>query len=383
MKHRSIIFLLAAVLLVCACNNPAAQFREPALAVDSVYYAEGFKISYHSDYITVDLRDPWDTLKLRKRYILAEKELLEGNDSLAASLSLLGLLVPVPVERAVIYTSVHTSMAEQLGCLDKVVGVCEPEYITSETVKRKVASGEIADIGIYSAPNVEKMIELNTEIIIASPFENSGYGAAEKLGIPIVEAADYMEEHPLGRAEWVRFYGLLFGCREKADEVFFNTMEKYDALKALTQSLSSNQRPTFILERRYGATWFIPSQKSYIGCLHADAGADYIFKDNVQTGSMPMSFESVLEKGIDAKYWFIKYGAEKDMTYADLESEYQPYSNFAAFKNRNIYCCNTLSSTYYDDITLHPDQVLADLIHIYHPELLLDHIPKYYRKMGE
>ncbi|MBO4557990.1 MAG: ABC transporter substrate-binding protein [Bacteroidales bacterium] len=372
------ILLVSISLLLSSAScghRGTAAFDEPQ-SVDSLLYANGLKIAYYKDFTKVTLRDPWDTLKTRKEYVLAPKSLLNGRPGLTDTLGKLGILVPTPVEKAVIYTSVHAAMAEQLGLLDKVVGVCEPEYITSSEILRRVENQTIADLGQSTSPNVEKIINLNTEVIIASPFENSGYGAAEKLGIPIIEAADYMESHPLGRTEWIRFYGLLFGCRQKADSVFNATCSRYDTLKNVCKQLQT--RPTVILERKWGQTWAVPSAGSYVGCLHRDAGADYVFAGLTGTSSVHMSFEQVFEKGCDADFWLMKYGGNRPLTYDDLKREYLPYSEFNAFKTLNIYACNTLVTTYYDDITLHPDQILADLIYIYHPELLPDHRLKYY-----
>ena len=344
--------------------------------VDSLEYARGLKISHYNDFIKVTLRDPWDTLKTRKEYILAPKSLLKERPALRDSLSRHGILIATPAERVVIYTSVHAAMAEQMGMTDRIVGVCEPEYITSSEILNRIENKSIADLGNSASPYVEKIMELNTEIIIASPFENSGYGAAEKLGIPIVEAADYMENHPLGRTEWVKFYGLLFGCSHTADSLFNATKERYETLRQACSAVQT--RPTVILERKWGQTWAVPAAGSYVGKLHSDAGANYIFSEITSSNSVHKSFEEVFDRGHDADFWLMKYGSRAPLTYDELKREYQPYSNFKAFKSQKIFACNTLVGTYYDDITLHPDRILADLIYIYHPEILPDHQLLYY-----
>ena len=223
---------------------------------------------------------------------------------------------------------------------------------------------------------MEGIIDLGTEMIIASPFENSGYGSAEKLGIPIVEAADYMENHPLGRTEWVLFYGLLLGEREAAEQVFARTEAHYKELKAMAAQV--DYRPTVVLERRYGNSWAVPAGESYIGVMHADAGADYVFRYLKGARSVHFSFESVFDQAGDADFWFLKYDTRAPYTYRLLAQEYEPYANFRAWKEHRVFACNTITSTYYDDITLHPDRVLEDLIAIYHPELLPGHVQRYY-----
>ncbi|MBP9987277.1 MAG: ABC transporter substrate-binding protein [Bacteroidales bacterium] len=376
------LLMAAAVLLSAAVSCKSSQKPEKELFVrDTASYAAGLDISGGGDVVKVQVRDPWDTLVVRRTYWLVRRE--AASDSLCSRLGATGVVVKVPVERAVVYTSVHAAMAEQLGVVEKVRGVCESQYMTSQVIRQRIADGLISDYGSSTTPNVEKIIEDRTDVIIASPFENSSYGAAEKLGIPIVEAADYMERHPLGRTTWVRFLGLLFGVGDRAEEMLAQVVSNYNGLKALAASVPVQERPTVMLERKYGQAWFVPSQSSYIGTFHKDAAARYIFSDVDDTDSRPMQFEEVLKRAENAQFWFLKYTAERPMTYDDLKQEYAPYANFAPFKNRRIYACNTLESTYYDDITLRPDRILADFIKIYHPSLLPDHQPVYYFPLSE
>ena len=373
--------LIAALLMAPSCRQRRQDSPVEALSIDTLQFAEGLKIAHFNDFTRVTLRDPWDTVKTRKVYILAPKTTLKERPELKDSLSRIGILIGTPVEKAVIYTSVHAAMAAQLGALNQVCGVCEPEYITSSEVLERIANQQIADLGQSTSPNVEKIIDLGCDVIIASPFENSGYGSAEKLGIPIVEAADYMEPHPLGRTEWVKFYGLLFGCTDVAEDQFEATCARYNELKKACEDVSA--RPTVVLERKWGQTWAVPAAGSYVGCLHRDAGAEYVFSEITGTNSVHMSFEQVFERGGEADFWLMKYSSSHLLSYDDLKKEYLPYINFKAYKSHKIYGCNTLVSTYYDDITLHPDRILADLIQIYHPELLPGYEPKYYFQLED
>ena len=373
---RTLCLLCAALLCLGACDRGKAAGEATVRAADTIRYARNLHIEYFDDYVSVRIRDPWDTLRQRQHYVLVDR-----SRELPAGLPQDGIVIRVPVEKAVIYTSVHTAIAEELGALDRVCGICEPEYITSPVVLQRIAEGRIADLGVSTSPNVEGIIDLGTEMIIASPFENSGYGSAEKLGIPIVEAADYMENHPLGRTEWVLFYGLLLGEREAAEQVFARTEARYNELKALAAQVK--ERPTVLLERRYGNSWAVPAGESYIGVMHADAGADYVFRSLPGAKSVHLSFESVFDQAGDADFWFLKYDTRTPFTYTLLAREYEPYANFRPWKEKRIFCCNTITSTYYDDITLHPDRVLEDLLAVYHPDLLPDHAPRYYFPMNE
>ena len=370
---KRIIVTLTSLLLASALLPSCRQHTdalEGSFAADTVRFADNLRIEYFDQYTAVSIRDPWDTLRLRQRYLLVDRDM-----PLPADLPE-GTLVRVPVERAAVYTSVHAAMAEKLGAAERVCGVCEPQYITSPGILKLIDEGRIADLGLSTAPDIEKIIDLDVDVIIASPFENSSYGAAEKLMVPIVEAADYMESHPLGRTEWILFYGLLFGKRAEADSILNITVDRYMELKAL--AADATERPTVLLERRYGSSWAVPPAGSYIGQVHRDAGADYVFADITGTRSIPLSFETVYDKACDADIWMYKYNAPGLGSYKGLEEEYAPYCNFRAFKEKRTYGCNTAETTYYDDITLHPDWLLEDLISIYHPELLPDHENRYY-----
>ena len=273
--RKTVILMLCALalaLLPSGCGSRQQAGFADLRAADTIRYARNLRIEYFDDFVSVKIRDPWDTLRQRQHYVLVDRD-----KPLPATLPAGGTVIRVPVEKAVTYTSVHTAVAEQIGALDRVCGVCEPQYITSPEVLRRIEEGRIADLGVSTSPNVEKIVDIGTEMIVASPFENSGYGSAEKIGVPIVEAADYMENHPLGRTEWVLFYGLLFGRREEAEAVFAETERNYLELKAL--AATAERRPTVLLERKYGASWAVPGGGSYIATLHADAGAEYFFRD--------------------------------------------------------------------------------------------------------
>ena len=374
--HRFLWLSLVVLCLGPGCRGTGSRHAEGSGAATPIRYARNLNIEQFDEYVSVRIRDPWDTLRQRQHYVLVDRD-----RPLPAQLPRDGIVIRVPVERAVVYTSVHTAIAEQLNALDRVAGICEPEYIVSTEVLGRIADGRIADCGVSTAPNVEKIIDLGCDLIIASPFENSGYGSAEKIGIPIVEAADYMENHPLGRTEWVRFYGLLFGAGDRAEAVFVETADRYLQLKELAGQATGH--PTAVLERKWGGSWIIPGGESYVARMHADAGGFYLFRDTPGSKSVHLAFETVYDQAGEADLWFLKFGTKEPLTYTLLAAEYAPYAHFRAWRERRIFACNTLTSRYYDDITLHPDRVLEDLIAIYHPALLPGHEFLYYFPLSE
>ena len=369
---KQLLFILLIFWTVSCTQSGKSVSGNEAHSSDSILYARGFTIQHFTDYTSVEVRDPWDSTRILQRYLLVDRGALMPGDLPK------GTVVRTPVKNIVVYTSVHAAIIDQLEA-DKVIGVCEPRYMDTPSIQEGLRAGKIADLGEATAPNIEKIIDIGAEIIIASPFQNAGYGPAEKLGIPIIEAADYMESLPLGRTEWIRFYGLLFGKEAMADSIFRETKGRYLELKELAKTVTN--RPTVISEKKFGSSWYMPAGDSYVAHLYNDAGADYIFKDLPGAGSTPLAFETVLDKAIHANMWLIKYNQTNDMTYKDLRTEYTPYENFDAFKNRRIYTCNTGIVPYYEEFPIHPDYLLKDLVWVFHPELLPGYTPRYYRKM--
>ena len=373
------IFLLCAVSFLASCGGNGSgsgpnSFSETGTKEQNSY-AKFFEIIHYSNCKVISVINPWDTTRILQKYVLVEK------DSPLPDKLPQGTIIRTPVENIIMYSTIHASIWEELGALENVVGICEPEYLTSQNAKQMLAEGKIQDCGMAASPNVEKIIDIEGKFIVASPFENGGYGQAEKLGIPIFESADSMENHPRGRVEWMKVFGLLSGKVEVADSLFKITENSYNSLKALAAEAVG--KPRIMSERKYGSSWFIVGGASYIAQMYKDAGADYIFKDNPDTGSVPFAFETVFDKGADSDLWVFKYAAERPMTYADLEAEYSPYARFAPFRNRKIYTCNTVGTPYYEYIAIHPDYILADYVKMFHPHLLPDYEPVCYLPMQE
>ena len=342
---------------------------------DSIRYALGFNVTILDGFVKIEVHDPWNEGKLLQCYLLVprDKPLPEGMPK--------GTVVRVPLRNIVVYTSVHCSMLEELGVTERIVGVCEPQYINVASVKKRLNEGLTKDLGAATSPNVERMIEAGTEVVVASPFDHGGYGSVGKIGIPIIECADYMETDPLGRAEWIKFLGFFTGQGKRADSLFRLTESNYLKTKALVENVTNC--PKLLTGLKYGSPWFVPSGESFMARIYKDAGADYIFSYLPGTGSTPMSFETVFDKAAHADIWLINYNREGNMTYEALKSDYTPYSGFDAFRNRRIYGNNTDYSMFYEEVPMHPDYLLAELIAIFHPQLLPDYKLRYFHNLEE
>ena len=365
------------VLLLSACSGKNSTASGSAQG-DTIplHYSANLSLIDYEDYIVAQLRNPWDTAKILHTYVLVDKK-----QPLPQELPQ-GTLVRTPLSKAVIYSSVHCSLLKDFGALNSIGGVCDLKYIKLPEIEEGCRKGTIADVGDGMNPNIEKIIDLHPDAILLSPFENSGgYGRVEKLNVPIIECADYMETSSLGRAEWMRFYGLLFGKKTEADAMFAAVERNYKDLQELVKPISF--APSVMCDLKTSSTWYTPGGNSTIAKLYSDAGANYIFREDTHSGSLPYPFEVIFEKGQQTDFWLIRYNQPVDKTYGELEKEFAPYAGFRAFKERNIYGCNTNRVPFYEETPFHPDWLLKDLIKIFHPSLLEGYELRYYNKLAE
>ena len=369
----NVLFLL--LLLLCVgCKTKDRSQSDKSGATVAMRYAEQIQIDSCDGYWSVRVRNPWDTAKILHTYILVEQG-RELPDNLPS-----GTLVRTPLRKSLIYSSVHCSLLVELDALDCIGGVCDLQYIYHPAVRTRCAEGRIVDAGNAMSPDLEKVIDLHPDAVLLSPFENSGgYGRIEKLGIPIIECADYMETSPLGRAEWMRFFGMLFGRKQQADSLFAEVEKRYASLKSLVDTVSV--RPTVLSELRNGSAWYTPGGHSTIGRLYADAGAAYVWADDTRSGSVPLSFETVFDRGRNADFWLFKYNETVDKTLTSLRAEYAPYAGFRAFQTGRVFACNTGKVPFYEETPFRPDWLLKDLILVFHPECLPGETARYFKQL--
>ena len=388
-------------------------------------------------YAEVNVANPWKVGTLLHRYILIPKG-KEGDETVArlalqrtSGMGCTTDTVRTPVERSAVFIAPHCQLMYELGCQQAIRGVCDLNYINIPDVRKRAASAgkasagnafagkafagnassenasaqnSIVDCGSSMAPDIERIIALKPEAILVSPFENSGgYGKLDKLHIPLIEAADYMESSPLGRAEWMKFYGMLFGkdknisttaagkaseaavgkaseaaagkaseatlpasCELRADSLFAQIEKEYLDLKAEAGKLPKGL--SILTERKTGGVWYVPGGQSTIGILLKDANARYIFEDDQHSGSLAMSPEQILAKGSQVDVWAFKYFGGAPLSQAQLLQEYDGYKALAAFSRGNIYQVDTSMVPYFELTSFHPELLLREFIILAHGE---------------
>ena len=403
-----------AKLLTIVKHGEKAADKEGASETSDEKASETIGDNAGYQYVEVNIANPWKAGTLLHRYILIPKG--EEGDKTVTRLALqrtsgMGCTtdtVRTPVERSAVFIAPHCQLMYELGCQQAIRGVCDLNYINIPDVRKRAASAgkaaagkassekasagnasaqnSIVDCGSSMAPDIERIIALKPEAILVSPFENSGgYGKLDKLRIPLIEAADYMESSPLGRAEWMKFYGMLFGkdknisttaagkaseatlpasCELRADSLFAQIEKEYLDLKAEAGKLPKGL--SILTERKTGNVWYVPGGQSTIGILLKDANARYIFSDDKHSGSLPMSPEQILAKGSQVDVWAFKYFGGAPLSQAQLLQEYDGYKALAAFNRGNIYQVDTSMVPYFELTSFHPELLLREFIILAH-----------------
>ncbi len=361
-------FQLFLLLFLCSCVRNTATDEGAKLD-----YASGLSITHEKGYDKVVVKDPWNTNGVLQTYILVPKD-----SDLPANLPQ-GVVVRTPLTNVLVYSDVHAGVIKELGCISSVKSVCDAKYFKTPDIVAGLNAKTIVDCGVSTGPTVERIVSAAPEAILLSPFQNAGFGVLDNLGVPIIQLADYMEQSPLGRAEWIKFLGLLYDRAERADSIFGEVEQRYDSLKKLVEKVA--ERPKVVSETMTSGVWYVPGGNSYKARLYKDAGADYPWSDNPSAGSLSLDFPQVFEKAQDADIWLITtYGDE--LTAKGLLDIYPHNGEFAAFKNEGIYYSNTAVSRLFEDTPFHPDLLLREYIKIFHEELLPDYRLRYYKPMS-
>ena len=356
---RNILATVFVAIFLVACNGGSTTQVE--VEGDTLTtHAQLLTIKDCGGYTLVDVENPWKEGALLKRYALVHRDSVMPKNLMAEA-----EVVRVPVKSALVYSSVHAGAFDELGSVDVVTGIVDAEYYKIPQIVEGVKNGTVVDAGNSMAPTIEKIVELSPEAILTSPFQNAGHGAIEKLGITIIECADYMETTPLGRAEWIKFLGLLVGKADVANAIYDEVVDKYNTLSAKVKGIEN--MPTVISEMLIDGVWFLPGGRSYMAQMFADAGAAYPWSEDESTGSLQLDFATVYDKAYNADYWIIK-NYEPNFSLASLESRYPLNKKFDAFSKGGVYVINTVETSFFEDFPFHPEMLLQEYIQLFHPE---------------
>jgi iron complex transport system substrate-binding protein len=283
--------------------------------------------------------------------------------------------VPIPVKSIVCTSTTHIPLLDYLNETTSLSGFPTLDYISSASMRKRIDNGEVEELGIDEALNIENLINIYPEVVMG--YSLSGdfgqFNLIEEAGIPVVLNAEYLEPHPLGRAEWIKLAGIIFNKEEMADSVFNHIEAQY--LEARNLASTAAVKPTVMSGIVYGDSWFVPGGKNYAAKILQDAGFNYIWEQDTSSGFLPLSFETVFDKANKADFWI---GVGSFNSLSELSATDSRYTVFAPYQNHQIYSYNKRlgakgGSEFLELGYLRPDIILRDLVSIGHPNLLPEH----------
>lgn len=377
---KKILFALLFTLVFISCKNETKNSTEPTTSSQkesNIKYAKSFEVSTYEGYKTITLKNPWPGTDKTFTYALVEKTgSLQNPEDYDA-------VVQVPVKRIVVTSTTHIPSLEMLDEIESLVGFPDLNYISSEKTRDRISEEKITELGKNEDINTEILIDLSPDAVIGFAIDgnNSTFSTIQSTGIPVLYNSDWTETSPLGKAEWIKFFGLLFNKERQADSIF-NTIEK-EYLNAKEIAKKAIKTPTVISGAMFKDIWYMPQGDSWAAKFIEDANGDYLWKVASGTGSLSLNLESVIEKGHNAEIWI---GPGQFTSLAEIKNASQAYAQFKAFKEDQVYTYSmkkgpTGGVIYFELAPNRPDLVLKDHVKILHPELMPEYELYFFNKL--
>ncbi len=356
--------------------DPAIDYFPQKL---TVAYASGFEVEYHNNYKVITVTNPWQGAQESFRYVLLQCGTPAPQD-------VEGTVIEVPVKNIIAMSTTYLPSLEDLGLTDRLIGLDSFMWTTNPAVRARIESGEVAEIGGGAAVNVELTLDLDPALVMTYGTGFSDFDTHPVLleaGIPVALNGDFVEQNPLGRAEWMKFIAMFFNREADAAAQFDIVAAEYNAVAELTATLTD--RPSVLIGSVYNGTWYVSAGGSYMAKLLADAGADYLWSGQGDVGALPLDFESVYAVAADAEFWLNPDNSFWFTVDDVLESDPR-YGDFAPLKRGQLFNNNARvnengGNAYYEEGAAHPEKVLKDLVKILHPQLLPDHELRFYQQV--
>lgn len=376
---KSLIILLSIIYIFISCDyatDKNAQSKNQDETSNLVHYAENFKISPYKDGYKLEIKNK-NSSNFDEFYIF--------NDSLDIPEEIKNqTIIRTPIKSAIAFSSTQWSVFQKLGEINVIKGILESNYSKNDEILRLVKEGVIIDLGTSNQVNTEKVINLKAELILYTPYPTIDYSNLGKLsGSIMIPFPDYLESHPLGRAEWMKVIGILCEKENETTEWFNSVANRYESLSDICKTIEN--KPTVFSDLPFENQWYVPGGNSYIAQIFKDSGSDYIWHDDNSTGSLHIDAESVLLKAQNADYWRVINSYDTPFTYENLAKENELYPLFKAFKEKNLLVCNVRECGYFEQSQYEPDILLADFIYHFHPEILKNewenYTPKYFKRL--
>lgn len=380
---KNLIFFLAVSICFFQCKEDKGISRKlPPLVTNSTStsYAKGFEVIDYGRYKILKINQPWPKAEKSYEYALIPEENVAA---ITLNADDFDGIITTPVKKVVVTSTTHIPALELLGMEQTLIGFPGMDYISSENIRTRIDQGQIRELGTNEGINTEVLLELQPDVVIGFGIDGTSksFETIKKSNIPVIYNGDWIETSPLAKAEWIKFFGVLFNKEKEAIEVFNQIENDYLEAKKLAANITT--KPTVLSGAMHKDVWYLPSGTSPEAQLLADANVNYLWKETTANGSLALSFESVFEKGKTADLWL----SPSNFTSLEaIEKANSHYTKFEAFQNKNVYSfTNTTGATggvlYYELGMARPDLVLKDIIKICHPNLLENYEPFFFKKL--
>ena len=369
------MLLLLALLFSCgnSQNKPGLNLvmggTADSAAMIAPQYAKGFNVKYADNITLLEINDPENKEAEQFHFALVDKsykgEIPNGYTRLN-----------IPIKSAICMTSLQLSNFLKLDIPEMVVGITSTRHLHNQKMNQQLKEGKTHKIGIEGNFDNEVIIAINPDVIFISPFKRGGYDAIRNVEIPMIPHLGYKELTPLGQAEWIKVIGLLTGNASIANSTFEAIESRYNNLKSIVDTVK--RRPTVFSGEMRGGNWYAVGGRSFLAQLFRDAGGDYFLKENEESGGVTLDYETVYTNAAHADYWRIVNSFEGEYSYNVLKEQDERYTDFDAWKKHGVIYCNMKEVPFYERMPVEPEVVLADFIHVFHPDVLPNHKPQYY-----
>ncbi|MGV8994776.1 MAG: ABC transporter substrate-binding protein [Flavobacterium sp.] len=376
---KNIVFYLITLITFAflGCKNPENTASTITLSENTVEYAKGFSIHPYDGYSVVKITNPWPNAGKDYTYVLKS-----ANGIVPDSLSQF-TQINIPIKSVVATSTTHIPSLEMLGVENTLVGFPQTNFISSPKVRKLIDEKKVKEVGDNQSLNTEIIIDLQPDLIIGYGIDNNNPSLdnLQKSGLKVILNGDWNESTPLGKAEWIKLIAALYEKEELADSIFKNIEKEYLDTKKL--AAKAKKQPTVLSGSMYESQWYLPNGESWNAQFMRDANSNYLWSETKGTGSLSLSFETVLEKAVNAEFWI---GPASFTSYADMTEANPHYAEFDAFKNKNIYSYSSKKGStggviFYELAPNRPDLVLKDFVKIFHPELLPDYELYFFEKL--
>jgi len=385
-----ILSVILSLFLVLSCGRSKSkkslsksevqtEFVDSSFYFESnVKHAKGFKIELHDGYKELSVLDPWNKGQIFQKYYLIPRG-RKKNVNLPSD----GQIIEVPVKSIAALSSTQIGILNFLGVADRVVAVSLPDRVYNEELSKRVEGGDVVGVGHGATLDFERIVDLSPELVMVAGFMKISSDETKLInaGLPVAFNIEWMESSPLARAEWAKFIAAFFNKEQKADELFNDLENRYADIKSKIEHVKD--RPDVISGYHYKGVWYMPGGQSYLAQLLRDAKGEYCWFSDSTQGSIPLSFEVVLEKQSNSKIWFGPAHCQSLKEMKDLDER---YTLFQAYKDGQVYSVTKRTNDkgandYYESSVISPDLLLKDVAKVLHPELFPSHELYFYKKL--